>query len=141
MSDRTGVDELVAPLPRGLQDQVLSYVAAVERSADAIFEEAGLKKTEPAMDTLRVLAAIRKIFGIASMGYWAIDNVLASGRDYSAGAIRIGGSIYSRDTQSYTDFKQFLSELSAGLSERNLLEHVRGGSYSEALREILRESD
>ena len=136
MSDTGRIQVLTDPLPRALRDQVYSYVSAVEDAADAIFDDAGLEKTEQAVEVLRVLAAIRKIVGIVSMGYWAIDNVLASGDRYAAKSIRIGGTIYSKDTEAYVDLKQMLSDLSDGLAERGILDHVKSGSYSDALREI-----
>ncbi|MBM0107127.1 hypothetical protein JM946_20520 [Steroidobacter sp. S1-65] len=131
-----GIHNIVEHLPRSLRDQVLSYVAAVEAAADAIFDDAHVEQNAQLRQQLLLVAALRKAIGIVSSCYWAVDNSLAVSRGSGASAVRVGGAIYSKESERYLELRQLHKDLNAVIDELGLRQVFEADNYTDVLTEL-----
>jgi hypothetical protein len=124
---------MVETLPRSLRDQVLDYVAAVDAAADAIFEEAQIEQTPQLRDDLLVVATLKKTLGIVASCFWAIDNSLAITSVGGTLAVRVGGAIYSKESERYTELRALHRDLENVVRELRLSESIQAENYVDVL--------
>ncbi|HEY4214469.1 MAG TPA: hypothetical protein VGM84_23540 [Steroidobacteraceae bacterium] len=128
--------EIADTLPRSLGDQVLSYVVSVEAAADDIFREANVVREGSLLDQLLLVAALKKILGIAGASFWAIDNSLSIGARTSYDTVRIGGAMYGRGTEDYEQIRKLHEDLEMLALQNGVKDLLEMRDYVEVLQEL-----
>lgn len=123
--------------PRSLRDQVMSYVAAVDSAADAIFAETSIEQTAQLRDELLLVAALRKTLGIVGSCFWAIDNSLSIARSDGTSAVRVGGATYSKGSEPYLELRRLHTDLESAVRELGLADAVQADTYTDVLEVLV----
>lgn len=125
--------EIIGCLPYNIRIEINGYVDSIENVSAEIFESAGIGYNEGLLESLLLLAGIRRIYSMVDSQFWILDNSLSLVRQQEVRKIRIGSSSYGYDSEEYTEIRELKNELEALITQLGILKYIKATSLSEIL--------
>jgi hypothetical protein len=128
------LQELMAPLPYALREQVIGYARSVRDAAGEILRDADLEFDARIADRLAFVAGLRRLYSVCSSSYWILENSGFLLRAADTDAVRIGREDFSRGSALHRRLRSMLSDLDAVLGETDARQEVLEIPYIELAR-------
>lgn len=130
---RTRLLAALEALPRGLADQLDTYMRFIEEVAPSIFDDTAVPFDLVLRDQLVFLAGVRRLWALVNSQYRMLDESLDMLRATDIDAVRVGSSLFGRNTGDYVALRELRMSLRNELRRLDILPFIDAPTVSDIL--------